>query len=197
MLASDAAYTWTRWALWRLDTVLACSVDRIIADLENGAAFTRGALAQRLVDARLETLSEDELTRLGRAIAHRGAHGGTFVVEEDGIDAVVAEPERFPPALRRGLLAGLFVDVNGYVRARPEDMTKAAKLAESLDDTTFFEEFSTAVAGKDFSYATNVVAAVQIAVVLDALLKSMQNGALRAGWERLRTKFARAGELPA
>ncbi len=194
MLACDAAFTWVRWALWRLDVVLASSVDRLIADLDDGASFTRGGLAQRLDAAKLDALPDPDLTRLGRAIAHRGAHRGTFVVEEDGIDAVVSEPMKYPEALRRGLIAGLFVDANGYVRARPEDIAKAARLAESLEDTTFFDEFSTAVAGKDFSYATNTVAAMQIAMVIQALVESTQNGQLRGAWNRLRTKFASAAK---
>jgi hypothetical protein len=194
MLASDAAFTWIRWALWRLDAVLASSVDRIIADLDSGALFTRGALARRLADAHLAALDDEDLMRLGRAIAHRGAHGGTFVVEEDGIHAVVAEPLKYPAALRRGLLAGLFVDANGYVRARPEDLPKAKTLADSLDDTTFFHEFSAAVAGKDFSYAMNTVAAVQIAALIGAIAQSAKSGTLREAWDRLRVKFSSAAE---
>jgi hypothetical protein len=192
MLATDAALAWSRWAVWRLDTVLANGVDRLIADLSGGASFTRGALTERLDAVDLSGLNDADLIRLGRAIAHRGAHAGTFVVEEDGIDAVVAEPDRYPAALRRGLISGLFVDANGYVRARPEDIVKAKSLTDSLDDTDFFVEFAGAVEGADFAYAMNVIAAIQIAALIDAIATSLSDGRLRTAWDRLRAKFSSA-----
>lgn len=194
MLATDAALTWTRWALWRLDEVLSSSVDRLIADLYGGATFTRGSLATRLQNAGLSSLSDEDLTRLGRAIAHRGAHGGTFVVEEDGIDAVVSDPANYPASLRRGLIAGLFVDANGYVRARPTDIARAQVLAESLDDYEFLREVASAVEGADFSYAMDFKTSLEMASILAVVVKSMNDGWLREVWDRIRKKFASASE---
>lgn len=194
MLATDAAMTWTRWALWRLDDVLANSVDRLISDLTTGETFTRGLLAQRLQSADLDSLSDEDLMRLGRAIAHRGAHGNTFVVAEDGIEAVVSDPDRYPAALRRGLIAGLFVDVNGYVRARPQDVAKAQALAVSLGDSNYLREVAAAVEGADFSYAMDFKTSLEMAAVIAALVKSMKDGWLRDVWDRIRAKFASASE---
>ena len=193
-LAVGAAVVWSRWALGRLDVVLANTVDRLIADLQ-GETFYRGALAGRLTLLDMATLPDDELVRLGRAVAHRGIHSETFVVREDGIDAVVTEPDRYPAAYRRGLITGMFVDANGYVRARPEDIALAHKLVDSLWDTTFLIEFSKAVEGADFSYAMNMVATMQIAALLGEVAKAVSDGRARDAWNRLKTKFATPGQL--
>lgn len=191
-LAIDAAFTWCRWALRRLDHVLRNTVDRVIADLAGGEVFYQGTLARRLAELDLATLDDDDLDRLGRAIAHRGLHRETFVVRIDGVEAVATTPESYPEALRRGLIAGIFVDENGYVRADPVGLELAMQLVNSLDDTTFFEEFTEAVEGKDFSHAMNLQLAVVLVPIVTAIIESARNGTLGSAWGRLRDKFASA-----
>jgi hypothetical protein len=191
-LAIDAAFTWCRWALRRLDHVLRNTVDRMISDLAGGETFYQGTLARRLAELDLSTLGDGDLERLGRAVAHRGLHRETFVVRVDGLEAVAAAPAQYPEAFRRGLIAGIFVDENGYVRADSAGLQLASQLVNSLDDTTFFDEFTKAVEGKDFSYAMNLQLAVALAPVAAAIAESARSGTLGSAWARLRAKFASA-----
>lgn len=188
-LAVDAALLWCRWALSRLDFVLANSVDRLVSSLDGGEVFRSGEMAERLRGLGMADLSNDELFRLGRAVAHRGVHRRTFVVMEEGIGAALVEPTLFPEPYRRGLLSGIFVDTNGYVRSTPESLQLAQHLANSLQDTTFMSELAQAVEGADFSYATDLKTVMALAQVIDAFARSLEDGALRSAWTRISAKF--------
>ena len=193
MLATDAAMTWTRWALWRLDDVLANSVDRLISDLTTGETFTRGLLAQRLQSADLDSLSDEDLMRLGRAIAHRGAHGNTFVVAEDGIEAVVSDPDRYPAAPRRGRSPACS-SMSTAVRVPALRMSRR-KLWQCRSATrTICVRSLRPSRGADFSYAMDFKTSLEMAAVIAALVKSMKDGWLRDVWDRIRAKFASASE---
>ena len=127
--------------------------------------------------------------RLGRAVAHRGVHRRTFVVIEEGIGAALVEPTLFPESYRRGLLNGIFVDANGYVRSTPESLQLAQHLANSLQDSTFMSELAQAVEGADFSYATDLKTIMALAPVVEAFARSLQEGALRNAWNRISARF--------
>lgn len=194
-LAVDAALLWCRWALARLDHVLSNTVDRLIGALDSGEVFHAGTLTERLSHLGMNDLPDEDLFRLGRAVSHRGVHGKTFVVWNEGIGAAAIDPDAFPAPYRRGLVSGIFVDANGYVRSSPEGLQLAHKLVDSLDDTNFMYELARVVEGADFSYATDLQAAMSLAVVIDALANSMRDGALRNAWNRIGAKFATASRL--
>ena len=193
-LAVDGAIVWCRWALSRLDTVLSNTADRLIIELDSGEVFRTGVLADRLIRLDMGSLLDEDLFRLGRAVANRGVHRDTFVVRDDGILAALDEPVRFPTAYRRGLISGILVDANGYVRASTQDIPVLQQLVTTLDDSDFFVEFASAVEGADFSYATDLRNAVLIGGTMAAIAKGVSDLRLKDAWKRLSAKFSAAAQ---
>jgi hypothetical protein len=125
-LAYDAAMLWSGWALRRLEPYIAGDVTRLVRDLD-GTTFRRGDLANRLLIANLPRLPAEDQKRLGIAVARR-ASGGTFVVGEDGIEAVKPDDAMWPEGYVQGLLAGMFLNKNGYLDISTWKVREAARL---------------------------------------------------------------------
>lgn len=86
----------------------------LVRDLER-ETFRRGDLARRLTFANLPKLGTDDQVRLGVAVARRASRG-TFVVADDGVEAVRPEDTvSWPPAYVEAFVMGLFFDPNGYL----------------------------------------------------------------------------------
>jgi len=132
-LAFDAALLWGGWALRRLEPYIAGDVTALVRDLD-GEVFHRGDLARRLEFANLTRLPVEDQMRLGIAVARR-ASAGTFVVKEDGTEAVQSEDEkRWPLGYVEGLVTGLFFDANGYLDLKAWKVAEAARLIAGLRD---------------------------------------------------------------
>lgn len=113
-LAVAGGLLWVRWALSRAGDVLLGSLEPLLSDLRSGATFYAGDLARRLRAADLPALPEPDQRRLGATVARRRM-SGTFVVDNDGVEACAASADldRWPAGYRRGLLDGLLLDNNG------------------------------------------------------------------------------------
>lgn len=131
---ADAALLWCRWILQRLDIVAASSPVKLIADLRS-QVFYKGVLADRLADARIDDLGEDDQRAIGLAVGQRAA-GGTVVVWHDGVRAAAdsADFSVWPPAYREGVAEGLLIDANGYVRPAQGTTEAALALLAQLPD---------------------------------------------------------------
>lgn len=133
-LAYEAAVLWSGWALRRLEPYIAGDVTTLVRQLGEGAIFRRGNLAERLRLADLGRLTVEDQRRLGIAVARRAA-AGTFVVREDGIEAVRAEQsQEWPVGYVEGLIVGMFVGQDGYIDLAPWCVREAARLIAALSD---------------------------------------------------------------
>ena len=132
-LASEAAILWCKWALGRLEPYIAGDVTNLVRDLD-AKVFRRGDLANRLKIANLPQLGPEDQKRLGIAVARR-ASGGTFVVLEDGIEAVKpTDAEIWPRGYVLGLLGGMFFTPNGYLDLSGWKVREAARLLAGISD---------------------------------------------------------------
>ena len=132
-LSFESALLWAKWALRRLEPYIAGEVTALVRDLD-GETFRRGDLARRLKFANLPRLSAADQRRVGIAVARR-ASGGTFVVAEDGVEAVRPDDSgAWPPAYVEGLVAGLFFHPNGYLDVGGWGIGESARLIASLPE---------------------------------------------------------------
>jgi Abortive infection C-terminus len=116
LVSVDAAMLWSRWALRRLQHLIAGMPSTLARELDEGSIFHSGELRDRLIAVGLSDLDLDDQRLLGVAVARR-AMRGTFVVKEDGVDACAeAQDARvWPAGYREGLAEGLFLDDMGRV----------------------------------------------------------------------------------
>jgi len=187
-LAIGAALIWCRWALTRLDAVLANTVDALVMEVE-GSGFRRGLLTQRLYDIGLNTLPDDDAERLGRAVAQRGGRRETFVVWGDGVRAAAERPSDFPAAYRRGLVSGLFFDPNGYLRTSPLLVTTAASIAASLDDLAFVERLRADIDGAVVGYGMSSANMAEVAEAVRAEATRFPDLGQRSSWLVISERF--------
>jgi hypothetical protein len=132
-LAFDAVLLWGSWALRRLEPYIAGDPTRLVRELES-EIFHRGKLAQRLEYANLPRLSGQDQRRIGVAVARR-ASTGTFVVAEEGVEAVHPEDEgTWPPAYVEGLVTGFFFDSSGLLDLDAAKVRESARLIRGLRD---------------------------------------------------------------
>ncbi|MGP3916345.1 abortive infection family protein [Nonomuraea sp. 10N515B] len=117
LVGIDACLLWVRWALRRLAHVIIGQPSALVRDLRDGGIFTRNALATRLKAANLSDIEEPDQHLLGVAVAQR-AMTGTFMVMADGVEACASSNDLtlWPGGYRAGLVEGLFLDRDGYVR---------------------------------------------------------------------------------
>lgn len=57
--------------------------------------------------------------------------------------------------------------------------------ANGARNVTFRSKLARVVEGADFSYATELQEAMSLAIITDALAKSMRDGALRNAWNQI------------
>ena len=116
-IAADATVVWARWILGRLPSYLLADVHELIKHL-GGGTFYKGDLTARLAAVDLSSLAPDEAQALGVAIGRRTVRE-TFNVRIEGVNPVIAQPERFPAPYRAGLVRGLLFNEQGTLCTWP------------------------------------------------------------------------------
>lgn len=153
LVSVDAAMLWCRWALRRLEHLIAGAPSRLAHDLDSGI-FRTGQLAARLVAANLPHLDLREQHLLGVAVAHR-AMRDTGLVKLEGVEACATAPgtDTWPAGYRAGLVEGLFLDPGGYVDANYWGIQRAAVvLASHPDADAVMQELSEKIGQASWSY---------------------------------------------
>lgn len=132
-LAVDGALVWVRWALRRLEHLLAGQLVPLLNDLR-GAAYSRAQWAARLIAADVPHLDVADQRRLGVAVGQRAAEG-TFVVREVGIEVPLDDPNdaAWPAAYREGVVEGAFLNPWGQVQV--DDGQRAIRPVARMADT--------------------------------------------------------------
>lgn len=151
-VAMDAAITWCRWALRRLAVVKDGRHSELIDDLRR-RSFQRHNLRDRLRAVNLSACSADEQHAIGVAVGRRAATG-TFTVREDGVEAAAARRSDWPLQYRVGVVEGLLLTEDGFLRSDAQAVPFLASLVVDLDDTgnDRFEELAAQIQS-DVSYA--------------------------------------------
>ena len=130
-ISIDATMVWARWMLRRLPSYLLSDVHELIKHL-GGGAFYKGDLTARLAAVDLPRLAPDEAQALGIAVGRRTVRE-TFNVRIEGVDTAIANPERYPPPYRAGLVRGLLLNEQGTLCTWPWAVHLVVNLL-SVDD---------------------------------------------------------------
>lgn len=130
----DAVMLWCRWALPRLEQLLAGSVPALARDLREGKAFRRADLAARMEAANLPNQPPEDQHLLGVAIAQRAMRDTVVVMEAVEACANARDLDAWPPRYREGLVEGVFLDRDGYVDAKEWGVGQVAFILAPLLD---------------------------------------------------------------
>lgn len=135
VIAVEASLLWVRWALRRLQHLLAGQLAPLLDHL-SGSSMSRESWRAKLVAANISSLPEPDQRRLGVAVGQR-ASSGTFVVREVGMEEPLADPNglAWPPAYRMGAVEGAFIDAEGHLDVHAPVVKPAAGFADSVPDS--------------------------------------------------------------
>ncbi|MGK5738922.1 abortive infection family protein [Micromonospora sp. URMC 103] len=187
LLALDGALVWVRWALRRLEHVLAGALVPLLNDLQHDV-FRTGELARRLLQANVPALVDDDQRRLGVAVGQRASRG-TFLAREEGLVAPVRDENdaRWPLAYREGAVEGTFLNAAGQLQV-DDGLTvirPAAQLAASMPDAAeFLRRLRAKLAAASWS-PSFAQAWPQIRDVMQRNLTEFTDLAPREGWADL------------
>jgi hypothetical protein len=157
-------------------------LDELIRDLDNFATFSGGSLLARLKAIDLDNHSEDDVARLGRALGRRRARG-TIVVQALVIDPINSGGFAVPAALVRGLVEGLFVDANGYVRVDPGSLGSLPDLMSraDIDVTDLLRQIKELVEASEASYGFEIADQARTFDAIQSLRDEAEMGELKDG----------------
>lgn len=128
------ATAWSTWLLAALDHHLQglAQFSENVWAIEQGEPFRRGELRRYLLDGlRLVALQADQQRRLGAAVGHRWVRG-TVVADSDAVEPLAAGDAGYPSPFATGVIEGLFIDSNGYVRSTAGAGQRVAAIAGRL-----------------------------------------------------------------
>jgi hypothetical protein len=132
LVAGDAAFVWCRWVLRRLGPYLHGDVS-VLVNMLHRSTFYRGDLTGRLTAVALDQRTDEEAWRVGVAVGQRATRE-TINVQDEGVNVALAEPARWPPAFRGGLVEGLLFSADGTFTASSYSVTVAARLLRDHPD---------------------------------------------------------------
>jgi hypothetical protein len=168
-VSMDAAVLWCRWAIRRLGAVVDGRHADLIGDLRGGRSFSAGDLSRRLRAVNLPTQDEGEQRLIGQAVGRRAA-SDTFTVRHDGVE-VVAPGQAWPLQYRLGVVEGLFLGEDGFVRSNASAAACVPNLLADLesagpDAEAAIKELMAQVIPSDLSYANSAEDRRRIAAAL-------------------------------
>lgn len=132
-LARDAAVGWSRWILSATHRSLRDRpIAQVVDDISGPLTMSRGVLPALLQELRLDTRGEDDQRKLGLAVSRRWTVNGTFMPRSDVIEPLAEGRKEYPPAFAEGILEGLLLDHDGFLRIYPGDVPFLAGIADRL-----------------------------------------------------------------
>jgi hypothetical protein len=137
-LAQESAQAWTDWILAVAGNSLRHreAIELAVEEVAGARVFHRDELPAFLEALSIEDLDERYQQRLGLAVARRWSVGGTFLAFEDVIEPVASDQMTFPEAFTTGLLEGLLLDQDGYLRTTPKSLRALIAIANRLESET-------------------------------------------------------------
>jgi hypothetical protein len=176
---------WVRWALARLERLVANSVSTLIAEL-TGTTFRAGLLAQRLEEVGFVHLPEEELERLGFAVAERGVRRETFVVAQGGVWPLEHD-SGWPIAYQYGVAKGLLLTTEGALQpVRPEVLAAIVPRLGADLQARLLDEVETAHMAPALTTSNE---AMRLACSALAGMSGLVHGDVRDRWETFAQRF--------
>jgi Abortive infection C-terminus len=195
LVSTDAAMLWCRWALRRLEHLIAGAPSTLAHDLD-GAIFHTGELAARLAAANLPELDLPEQHLLGVAVAHR-AMRDTGLVKLEGVEACATTPgtDVWPAGYRAGLVEGLFLDPGGYIDANSWGIQQAAIiLASHPNADAVMQELSEKIRQASWShrFASNAQTRRAAIRTMREMMAVLPTDASRQKWREIADRLSAA-----
>jgi hypothetical protein len=195
LVSADAAMLWCRWALRRLEHLIAGAPSTLAHDLDGGT-FRTGELAARLAAANLPELDLPEQHLLGVAVAHR-AMRDTGLVKLEGVEACATTPgtDTWPAGYRAGLVEGLFLDPGGYIDANCWGIQQAAVvLASHPDADAVMQELSEKIRQASWSHRFASRAETRRAAIrtMREMMAVLPTDASRQKWREIADRLSAA-----
>jgi hypothetical protein len=173
-LARKAAISWSEWVLWATHRALRDRVPiaEVVNDISGPLTLSQGKLPALLQEIRIAERGEEDQFKLGLAVARRWSVNDTFLPREDVIEPLATGKAEYPPAFAAGVLEGLFLDHDGFLRMKPIDVPLAVGIAERLPGDRkerVFKELADRAKDALLSYAFNEEAQIEAVHELDRL----------------------------
>jgi hypothetical protein len=133
-LAREAALAWSRWVLSATHRALQDRVPiaQMASDIAGPRTFSRGELPELLRELRINLRGEDDQLKLGLAVARRWSVNGTFLPRTDVIEPMASGDAEYPSAFAEGVVEGLLLDHDGYLRIHPRDLQLVVAIGDRL-----------------------------------------------------------------
>jgi hypothetical protein len=192
----DAGVAWCNWVLATARRTLAgrAGLDEAVADIGGARVFSRGALAAYLDELKLPELEEADQRKLGLSVARRWTVNETFMPLMDIVEPIADGDADYPPAFCEGIVEGLVLDHNGYIRTTAEDIQRAIRVGWRLTAKRrqkLFEDLADRIGEARPSSAFDTEAQDAAIGALRASSGERQNAAIRPALLRI------AGQLEA
>lgn len=200
-LAKDTALIWSRWILSAAHRALRERVPlgQVASDIAGPLSFSRGELPALLAELGLDAVGEDDQRKLGLAVGRRWSVNGTFLAREDVIEPLASGNAEYPPAFAAGVLEGLLLDHDGYLRMRPDDIPLAVAIGQRLPGdrkVLVFEELADRTEDALLSYAFDDEAQGQSIERLLWLADEQENPQVREAMSRIAKRIDKLRESP-
>lgn len=182
-LAREAAVSSCRWILAATHRALRDRVPiaQVVNDIAGPLTLSRGKLPTLLQELRIDERGEDDQFKLGLAVARRWSVNDTFLPREDVIEPLASGKAEYPPAFGAGVLEGLLLDHDGYLRMKPEDLPLVVAIGERLPGdrkVRLFEELADRARDALLSYAFKEQAQLEVVQELRRLASEREDSAL-------------------
>lgn len=182
-LAQETATSWCRWVLAATHRALRdrIPIGEVVADISGPLTLSRGKLPALLRDLHIDERREDDQFKLGLAVARRWSVNETFMPREDVIEPLAVGKADYPPAFAEGLLEGLLLDHNGFLRIHPIDVPLVVGIAERLPGDRkkrAYEDLATRTGDALLSYAFEEQSQIEVVEELRRLAAERTGSAL-------------------
>lgn len=194
LFVRDAAEAWCDWVLSSAVSALSsrAGLDEAIADIGGARVFGRGQLGAYLDELGLQQLEEGDQRKVGLAVARRWTVNETFMPLMDVVEPIVNAESDYPPAFCEGIVEGLILDHNGYLRTSADDIERAIGVGSRLSATRrqqLFEELADRIQEARPSHAFHADAQEKVVDALSRLAGERHNSTIRPALERMARRF--------
>lgn len=134
-LARDTSIGWCRWAIATTARVLRqrAKLDQAVNELASERVFCRSEFPETLDRIGLQQLDERYQRKFGLAIGRRWNEGGTFLADEDVVQPMAAGTVEYPAAFAAGVIGGLWIDSDGFIRTSSRNVDSLIAIAGRLE----------------------------------------------------------------
>jgi hypothetical protein len=200
VFVGEIAAAWSRLVLAALGRVLAGmeavqATAQAIEDL--GHVLYRGDLRRDLDALQLSQLEPLQQHQLGVAVGRRSA-AGTRIANLDVIEPLAQGIEQFPEPFAAGVIEGLFIDRNGYIRTHEGGALFAAAIAQQLGvvGADVLTEICTRMDDTDLSYGFDPEIQATVIEELRGAAEAASSPQIEEALRRMGVRIEALSEVP-